>query len=178
MLARVLEGCLRDARGALVRDDLDALRDLGRGHVLDAGVEIFSIFAENDEIDVGIVGLQAGQGLDGTEVGIQIELLAQLHIDRRKNRRRWAWSPAPLQRDLVREDGIHQGLWNVLARLGIGVRAGIEAMPVEAAAGVFACGFEDRNNRSGDLRADARRRGMRVMGWRREAGGKGDSLGD
>src|SRR5581483_7771882 len=54
MFARVFKGEAGDARGSLGGDDLQALDDAGHDLVLDAGVKAFGVFANDDEVDVGI----------------------------------------------------------------------------------------------------------------------------
>ena len=48
---RVLEGELRDARRRALGDDLQALDDAGHDFVLEPGVEILGVLADDDEVD-------------------------------------------------------------------------------------------------------------------------------
>ena len=115
----------------------------GRGHVLDAGVEIFRVFAKDDEVDVRVVGLQAGKGLDRAEVGVKVELLAQLHVDGAEAAADGRGDGA-LERDLVGERWIlSRAGGDVFAGLGVGVGAGVKAVPLERAACLLAGGFEN-----------------------------------
>ena len=41
----------------------------------------FGIFAHDDQVDAWVARVHAGQVLDGPEVGEQLELLAQVHVD-------------------------------------------------------------------------------------------------
>src|SRR3954468_28155 len=50
-LARVLERELRDPRRGLLGDDLDALDNAGDDLVLEPGIEVFGVFADDDQID-------------------------------------------------------------------------------------------------------------------------------
>ncbi len=51
--------------------------------MLDAGIEIFRVLAEDDQVDrqIGEAGLQARQHFHRTEINVQIEFLAQSHVD-------------------------------------------------------------------------------------------------
>lgn len=70
-----LKSNLSDASGGTLRDALDGLSDLGAilegtgGLLLD--VEIFGVLADNDEIGVGVYGL------DGADIGVKVELLTE-----------------------------------------------------------------------------------------------------
>ena len=67
----------------------------GVDHDFEPGVEILGVLAEDDEVDVGVVRLEARQALDGTEVRVKVELLAQGYVDRGRNLRRWVSSRGP-----------------------------------------------------------------------------------
>jgi hypothetical protein len=54
LLLGILESEARDARGSLLRNDFDAFDDTGNDDVLDARVEVFGVFANNDQVDVRI----------------------------------------------------------------------------------------------------------------------------
>ncbi len=138
----------------LLGDDFERLRDAGLDHDFEAGVEVFGVFAEDDEVDVGVVGLQAGKRLDGAEIGVEVELLAQRDVDRREAAADGRGDGA-FEGDAVLVDGPVELLGDVLAGLGVGIGAGIVAMPVEGAAGLLAGGFEDGDCGGGDFGADA-----------------------
>ncbi len=58
--------------------------DNARDHfVLESGVQVFSVFAENDHVDRHALKprFQAGQHAHGAEVGVEIELSAQRDVD-------------------------------------------------------------------------------------------------
>ena len=58
---RVLERELRDPRRRLLGDDLQALDDAGDDLVLEPGVQVFGVLADDDDIDVGESALDAGR---------------------------------------------------------------------------------------------------------------------
>ena len=120
VLARVLEREADDPLGALTADRLD--RDAGAGRdllrlqlvqlrdhvlrvggarlVLDAGVEVLGVLADDDEVDVVVAGAHALVGLAGPQARVEAELVAQRHVDRAEagaDRRR----DRALERDLV-----------------------------------------------------------------------------
>ena len=49
---RVLEGVAGDPLGRGTGDDLDALGGVGADHVLDAGVQVLGVLADDDQVDV------------------------------------------------------------------------------------------------------------------------------
>ena len=57
------------------RDQLEALGDAGRLHVLDAGVEVFDVLADDDDIEIatGECGLHAGKLADRADVAVRLE---------------------------------------------------------------------------------------------------------
>lgn len=66
-----------DAERSLLRDALNGLGDLALGGLVGGlllDVQILSVLADNDHID-GLGGCQ--DGLDGSDVGVEVELLAQ-----------------------------------------------------------------------------------------------------
>ena len=56
---RVLEGEPGDPFGRLAGDDLDALGGITADHVLDAGVEVLGVLADDDQVDVLVAGFDA-----------------------------------------------------------------------------------------------------------------------
>src|SRR5665213_144975 len=150
VLARVFEGELGDARGAFLADNLDALDDAGNYLVLQSHVLALGVFADDDQVDAGPVGGQAGEILDGPEVGKEIELFAERNIDAFEaaaDRR----GHGAFERDAVALDGLVKGGGDVFAMNLEGFSAGCEALPVELDAG----GFKDADNRMRDFGADA-----------------------
>ena len=77
MAARVLEGVADDFLAARAGDQLDARGDFGRELVLDAGVEVLFVFADDHHIHAGVLGVDEGViGHAGPHVGILPERLA------------------------------------------------------------------------------------------------------
>src|SRR6185503_19909334 len=150
VLARVGEGVLRDARGGLLRDDLDRLHDAGDHHVLEPAVEVLGVLAHHHEVHVVVAALHSGQGLDRAHVGVEVEGLAQGHVhrtvagaDRRRRR--------PLQGDPGALDGLEDGGRQGVPLAARGLRAGHHRVPFEVDAG----GGQHAHRRRRDLRADA-----------------------
>lgn len=68
-----------DARRGALGDTFDSLGNLAVGGVL-AGflldVEVLGVLADDDQVD-GVASAFAGGGLDGADVGVEVELLAE-----------------------------------------------------------------------------------------------------
>ncbi len=155
-LAGVLKGPARDARGGLFGDDLDALDHAGNDLVLDAGVQSLGVFADDDEIDAGIAGGNAGKIADGAEVAEEFELLAQLHVDAAESAADGRGDRA-FQRHAGALDGFDQLLGDVLVIFGKGVGPGRIALPLKLDAG----GFQDSDCRGCNFRTDSVARNQR-----------------
>lgn len=68
-----------DARRGALGDTLDSLGNLAVGGVLGGfllDIEILSVLADDDQVD-GVAAAFAGGGLDGADVGVEVELLAE-----------------------------------------------------------------------------------------------------
>ena len=105
--ARVLERELRNPRRRLLGDDLDALHDARDDLVLEPGVQVFGVLADDDDVDVGEAALHARQIADRPQVRVEIQRLAQPDVDARealRDRR----CHRPLQRNPVRPDRVEQ----------------------------------------------------------------------
>jgi len=79
--------------------------------MFDTGIKPLGIFAHDYEIDVFIARLDAGKILDGPEVSVKVEALAQLDINAREalpNRRRHR----SFEGDPVALEGVHEFLRN------------------------------------------------------------------
>ena len=74
---RVLEGVPGDPLRRLAGDDLDALRGIAADHVLDAGVEVLGVLADDDQVDVLVARLEALHRARRAQVGVQAERLAE-----------------------------------------------------------------------------------------------------
>ena len=77
----VVEGVARDPLGRGAGDDLDALRRVRADAMLDARVQVLGVLAHDDQIDVLVARLNALHRASRAEVGIQVERLAQGHVD-------------------------------------------------------------------------------------------------
>ena len=140
----------RDPRRRLLGDDLQALDHAGHDLVLEPGVEILGVLADDDQVDVGEAARDARQVPHRPEVGVEVERLAQPDVDageafadRRRDR--------PLQRDLVALDRVEQRRRQRLAEPLERDHAGVVALPLD----VDARRLEDPDDRLGDFRADA-----------------------
>jgi hypothetical protein len=80
VLHRVLEGVARDPLAGGARDDLDALGGVRADAMLDPGVQVLGVLADDDEIDVLVARLDALHGQRRADVGVQLERLAQPHV--------------------------------------------------------------------------------------------------
>ena len=86
VLARVLEGVADDALRAVAGDDGDRLGGAAAGtdEVLDAGVDVFGVFAHGNDIDLLVARGHAGDALGRPQVDVQIKVLPQRDVDRAK----------------------------------------------------------------------------------------------
>ena len=157
---RVLEGVAGDPLGRRAGDDLDALGGILADHVLDAGVEVLGVLADDDQVDVVVAEVEALHRAGRAHVGVQVERLAERDVD--------APEPATdrgrdrtLERDVVAPDGVEDVVRErrpVLLDRGL---AGDDRLPFEADAGRI----EHAGGRLRQLRTDA------------VAGDQGDSVG-
>ena len=156
----VLEGEARDPLGGGAGDDLDALGGVLADHVLDAGVEVLGVLADDHEVDVVVARLEALDGAGGPEVGVQAEDLAQGHVDAAEagadGRRDGA-----LEGDLVAPDRLQHVVRERGPVLGHDAFAGVLDLPVERDAG----GVKDTAG------------GLRQLGTDPVAGDERDSVG-
>ena len=139
MFFGIVEGEAGDARRGLLGDDLQAFDDAGHDFVLEAGVEIFGIFADDDDVYAIEVGFYAGQVFDRAQIGVEVETFAQCHVDAGRAAGdccgHWAF-----QGYAVAADGVNRGGIQHLAADGafVGVQgAGVEVFPVDLYAGSF-----------------------------------------
>ena len=150
VLAGIFEGETRDAGGGLFRDDLQALDHARHDFMLDPGIQALGVFPDDDEVHAGIAGRNVRQVVNGTKVGVELELLAQGHVDageasahRRGHR--------SLQADPGAFDRFDQFLGNVFVVLGKGLGARLKNFPIE----LYPGRFKDANRRLGNFRPDA-----------------------
>ena len=141
-------------------DDLDALRRVRADHVLDAGVEVLGVLADDHEVDVLVARLEALDRARRAEVRVQPERLAERDVDapealpdRRRDR--------ALEGDPVAADRLEDVLRERRAVLRDDGLAGVDDLPLERDAGRV----EDAAGRLRQLRSDA------------VAGDQGDAMG-
>ncbi len=109
--ARVVEGEAGNSRGRLLSDDFQAFHHPRYDFMFDTRIKPLGIFAHDDEIDVFIARLDARKILDGPEVSVKVEALAQFDINARealphRSRHR------SFEGNLVALKGVHEFLRN------------------------------------------------------------------
>ena len=114
---RVVEGELGDAGRSFLGDDFQAFDDAGNDFVLQAGVEIFRIFAHDHDIDAIEARLHAGQIPHRAQVGVKIERLAQSDVDARSAASDGG-AHGTLQRDFIAADGLESAFVEQRSRIG------------------------------------------------------------
>ena len=74
-----LEGVADHLLRALPADHLEALANVGRDHVLDPGVQVLDVLADDHQVHAlaGVAGRHAGQLASRPHVGVRLEQLAQ-----------------------------------------------------------------------------------------------------
>src|SRR5262245_27430046 len=82
MTAGVVERKARDAPRGTRGYHFDAFNHARCHDMLDAGIEILGVFTYDDQVDVAKRSLHAGKTLGRTQVGVQIEGLAQIDVYR------------------------------------------------------------------------------------------------
>src|SRR5579863_232983 len=96
---RVFKSKARDTRRGALGDDLQALDHAGRHDVLEAGVEILSVLTHHDEVEIVKGRADTRQLFHRPEVGVEVELLAQRHVEAlvsaAHGRRQRAFEPHP-----------------------------------------------------------------------------------
>src|SRR5215470_20255436 len=146
VFAGVLKRKLRNTRRSLRGDDLQTLHYSGNDFMLDPRVKPFCVFAEDDQVDVGVARGYVRKVLHRTEICEQFKPLAQLNVDAGESPadRRRDWALQPNSRAL---DRLVQFFWNVftiaLKRLG----PGHVGFPLEFDAGCL----ENAHRSLGDL---------------------------
>jgi hypothetical protein len=148
-LLGVAEGPPGDAGAGLLGGDLGGGDHAGSQPSLDARVEPFGVLADDHEVHPGVAGGHPVQVADGPHRRVQIQLLAQPHVDGDEalaDRR----GAGPLQGHLQAADGVER-----LAREHVEAalerrEAGEALHPLDGRARRR----EDAANRRGDLRSD------------------------
>ncbi len=77
----VLEGEPSDAGRRFFGDDLEAFYDSRYDLMLQAGVQVFGVLADDDQIDVLEAGPEAREILHRTKIGVKIQSLTKSHVD-------------------------------------------------------------------------------------------------
>ena len=123
---------------ALLGDDLQALHHAGNHFVLQAGVQVLGVLAEDGQVDghVAEARLQARQHAHRPEVDVEPQLLAQRHVDAlvAAGDGRGRGTLQADARDLERGEHV---VGDQLALLGQRAHAGLHALPLDANAGGF-----------------------------------------
>ena len=78
------EGEPGDPLGGRLGDHAEAFDDAGHDFVLQAAVESFGVFADDDQVDVLVARRHAGHRSGGAVVGVELQLLPQLDVDAAK----------------------------------------------------------------------------------------------
>ena len=123
------------AGGDLLRLQAVQLRDhalrLGCAcFVLDPGVEVLGVLADDHQVDVVVARAHALEGLARTKAGVEAELVAERDVDRAETRADRG-RDRPLQRDLVRLHRRERLVRQRRALLLHDVDAGVADVPVE-----------------------------------------------
>ena len=157
---RVLEGVPGDPLRRRAGDDLDALGGVLADHVLDAGVQVLGVLADDDQVDVVVAKVEALHRARRADVGVQVERLAERHVD--------APEPATdrgrdraLERDVIAPDRLEDAVRERCPELLDRRLTRHDRLPLEADAGRI----EHAGGRLRQLRPDA------------VAGDQGDSVG-
>lgn len=77
----VAKGIARDARAGGPAGDFEAGDDAGDDLIFDAAVEAFGVFANDHHVDIFIARLDARHAAHRPDGGVEIQLLAKLHVD-------------------------------------------------------------------------------------------------
>ena len=148
--ARVVEGEAGDARRGVLRDDLQRLDDAGHDLVLEAAVEVLGVLADDDEVHVLETALDRRQVLDGPQVRVEVERLAQAHVDRGEALADRG-PDGSLQGHAVLADGVQNARRQGVALEPLGLPADDDLFERERRPHRV----EDREHRVGHLRPDA-----------------------
>ena len=102
----------------------------GHHDVLEAAVEVLGVLADHHEVDVVVAALDPRQGLDRAQVRVEVELLAQLDVDRAMaaGDRRLG---RPLEGDLVAPHRVEDSRRQRRAVLADGAEARRLGLPLE-----------------------------------------------
>jgi MazG family protein len=150
VFAGVLEGEACYARGCLFRDDLQALDHAGNDGMFEARVKVFRVFADQDDINAQVAGLDALEVFYRTQVGVKFERLAEADVDARRagchGSCHGAFQGHAILADRVENAGLHE-----INSAAFEIGAGGDFVPMDLNAGGFENGFDGK----GDFGADA-----------------------
>src|ERR1700722_14824594 len=125
--------------------------------MLESGVEVFGVLADDDDIDAVEARFHAGKIFDRAKVGVEIERLAERDVDAGCSTGDRG-THGTLERDFVAADGFEGALVEECTRIGDLVdraagciSAGFDLLPIN----VDACGLEDAFDGGRNLWADA-----------------------
>jgi hypothetical protein len=107
VLLRVLEREMGNARRGALGDDLQALDYPRYDLMLEAGIQIFSVLAHDDEVDRLKSGRDARQIPDRSQICVQVERFAKPDVDTGESVRDRRGDRS-LQRDLVATNRVDQ----------------------------------------------------------------------
>src|SRR5437667_6221037 len=71
----------RNARGSFFGDDFQAFDDAGNNLMLEAGVQVLGVLADENQVHIFKVRLYTGHVFDRAQIGVKIEGLAKGHVD-------------------------------------------------------------------------------------------------
>ena len=154
-------GVLADAGSVELLDEAaQCLGLLGVHLVLDAGVEVLGVLAHDHEVGLGEAGAHARVGLARPDACVQVELLAQQHVDRAKagaDRR----GGRPLDADLRALDRVQRAVGERRTLGGVDVLAGGLLVPLELARPLASSTRRVASTSSGPVPSP----GIRVTSW-------------
>ena len=157
---RVLEGVPGDPLGRGAGDDLDALGGVLADHVLDAGVQVLGVLADDDQVDVVVAQVETLHRAGRAHVRVQVERLAERDVDAPEAATDRGRDGA-LERDVVAPDRVEDAVRERRPELLDRRLTRDHRLPFEADAGRI----EHAGGRLRQLRPDA------------VAGDQGDSVG-
>jgi len=125
-------GVLPDVRAAveLLEEAPQVLGCIGVLLELDAGVQVLGVLAHDHDVGLGEAGAHPGVALAGADAGVEVELLAQEHVDAAKARADRGCGGS-LDADAVALDRVQGAVGERRALLGVDVLAGGLLVPVE-----------------------------------------------
>src|SRR5438128_5231441 len=93
LLALVLTGIFESKAGdtsrCLFGDDLQTLNHAGNNFMLESRIKTLGILTNDHQVNIGITRGNVRKVAYGAEICIELELLAQLHVDAGKSSANW-----------------------------------------------------------------------------------------